>query len=228
MLRALDAAAAARRRGVCVAPRSGSPRTWPCPPTADEEEEAAAPARAPRRRRRRTSAPNAPPRARRGSRAALRLLAASAATTSRVETLIETIRSWLKRVFHETSPKSALARALPATPSSLTSPVPRGAGEGRVTSAAAAAARGGGGGRAARAFFADASAVSDPLPLARVKARVRGRDAGVRAGDARVARAPRVRGGTRGGRRGSPTPTPTPMDEDSATCRRSAPTRRRR
>ena len=71
-------------------------------------------------------------------------------------------------MFHETSPKSALARALPATPSSDL-PVPRGADA--VTSAAAAAAANADEARALRAFFADASAVSDPLPLARVKAR---------------------------------------------------------
>ena len=167
MLRALDAAAAARVRGVCVALRRlRLAKNMAVPPAADEEEEAAAPARVALA----TTAIGAPSdgSAEATARAALRLLAASAATTSRVETLIETIRSWLKRVFHETSPKSALARALPATPSSDL-PVPRGADA--VTSAAAAAAANADEARALRAFFADASAVSDPLPLARVKAR---------------------------------------------------------
>ena len=168
MLRALDAAVAARVRGVCVALRRlRLAKGMAVPPAADEEEEAAAPARvAPA-----VTARGAPSdgSAEATARAAVSLLAASAATTSRVETLIETIRAWLKRVFFETSGRrSALARALPATPSSDL-PVPRGADA--VTSAAAAAAANVDEARALRAFFADASAVSDPLPLARAKAR---------------------------------------------------------
>jgi hypothetical protein len=98
MLRALDAAAAARVRGVCVALRRlRLAKGMAVPPAADEEEEAAAPARvAPA-----VTARGAPSdgSAEATARAAVSLLAASAATTSRVETLIDTIRAWLKRVF---------------------------------------------------------------------------------------------------------------------------------
>ena len=149
MLHALDAATTARVRGACVALRRlRLAKGMSVPPAADEAEAAAAaaaPARgAPAERRDRAEGS-----AEADARAAVSLLAASAATTSRVETLTARVKAWLERAF-ASSPKSALRAALPAT---------------------AAAAADADKARALRAFFADASAMADPLPGARAKAR---------------------------------------------------------
>ena len=170
MLRALDAATAARVRGVCVALRRlRLAKGMAVPPAADEEEEAAAPAApaAPAETRKRADRPDGSVSVEADVRAAVSLLAASAATTSRVETLTARVKAWLERAFAST-PKSALRKALPATASS-DPPAPRDADG--VAAAAAAAAADADKARALRAFFADASAMSDPLPGARAKAR---------------------------------------------------------
>ena len=167
MLHALDAATTARVRCACVALRRlRLAKGMSVPPAADEAEAAAAaaaPARgAPAERRDRAEGS-----AEADARAAVSLLAASAATTSRVETLTARVKAWLERAF-ASSPKSALRAALPATASSEPPP-PRDADG--VTAAAAAAAADADKARALRAFFADASAMADPLPGARAKAR---------------------------------------------------------
>ena len=170
MLRALDAATAARVRGVCVALRRlRLAKGMAVPPAADKEEGAAAPAApaAPAETRKRADRPDGSVSVEADVRAAVSLLAASAATTSRVETLTARVKAWLERAFAST-PKSALRKALPATASS-DPPAPRDADG--VAAAAAAAAADADKARALRAFFADASAMSDPLPGARAKAR---------------------------------------------------------
>ena len=165
MLRALDAATVARVRGACVALRRlRVAKGMAVPPAEDEEEEAAAPARlaAAETRAGRNLVGSASVEA--DARAAVGLLAASAATTHRVDALTERLREWL-------SSRRDLNEALSLVSSSAgrDDPVPRDADA--VTPAAAAVASDADEARALRGFLADASASSDPLPLARSKAR---------------------------------------------------------
>ena len=164
MLRALDAATVARVRGACVALRRlRVAKGMAVPPAEDEEEEAAAPARAALAETRagRNLVGSASVEA--DARAAVGLLAASAATTHRVDALTERLREWLNS-------RRGLNEALSLVSSSDRDDlVPRDADA--VTPAAAAVASDADEARALRGFLADASASSDPLPLARLKAR---------------------------------------------------------
>ena len=165
MLRALDAATVARVRGACVALRRlRVAKGMSVPPAEDEEEEAAAPARlaAAETRAGRNLVGSASVEA--DARAAVGLLAASAATTHRVDALTERLREWLdsRRDLNE-------ALSLVSSSDGRDDPVPRDADA--VTAAAAAVAADADEARALRGFLADASASSDPLPLARLKAR---------------------------------------------------------
>jgi hypothetical protein len=165
MLRALDAATVARVRGACVALRRlRVAKGMAVPPAEDEEEEAAAPARlaAAETRAGRNLVGSASVEA--DARAAVGLLAASAATTHRVDALTERLREWLdsRRDLNE-------ALSLVSSSDGRDDPVPRDADA--VTPAAAAVASDADEARALRGFLADASASSDPLPLARLKAR---------------------------------------------------------
>ena len=165
MLRALDAATVARVRGACVALRRlRVAKGMAVPPAEDDEEEAAAPARATLAETR-----AGPPRVGSASveadaRAAVGLLAASAATTSRVAALTDRLKEWLDSL----DLKEALS-LVSSSDRDRDPPVPRDADA--VTPAAAAAAADVDEARALRGFLADASASSDPLPLARSKAR---------------------------------------------------------
>ena len=100
-----------RARGAC-----GSPRTWPCPPRRTRRR---------RRRRRGASATATTGTARRATEESIRrrappwrLFGGFRGDDSRVETLIETIRSWLKRVFHETLRRARWRERFATSPSS--------------------------------------------------------------------------------------------------------------
>ena len=172
-------------------------------PAADEEEEGGAGAR-----RGDDGDRRAERRIRRGDgAAALRLLAASAATTSASRRSSRPFVRGSSACFTRRL-RRALARALPATPSSdLPVSARRRRGDWAARRRRRTPTR-----RALRAASSGTPRGFGPPARARESARVRGRDAGVRAGDARVARAQRVRGQPRAAG-GVATPTPTPMDE---------------